>query len=81
MLAGKIVPVALGTVPVMLGQGNDSARAVERCPSVRDRAIALLLFYTGLRISECGDHPDSYVKRGLEKGRGSERDKTPKWKR
>jgi site-specific recombinase XerD len=28
-------------------------RAVERCPSVRDRAIALLLFYTGLRISEC----------------------------
>jgi len=28
-------------------------RAVERCASVRDRAIALLLFYTGLRISEC----------------------------
>lgn len=28
-------------------------RAVERCPSARDRAIALLLFYTGLRISEC----------------------------
>jgi len=28
-------------------------RAVERCSSVRDRAIALLLFYTGLRISEC----------------------------
>jgi len=28
-------------------------RAVERCPSVRDRAIALLLFYTGLRLSEC----------------------------
>ena len=28
-------------------------RAVERCTSVRDRAIALLLFYTGLRISEC----------------------------
>lgn len=26
MLAGKIVPVSLGTVPVMLGQGNDSAR-------------------------------------------------------
>jgi site-specific recombinase XerD len=23
------------------------------CSSVRDRAIALLLFYTGLRISEC----------------------------
>ncbi len=28
-------------------------RAVERCASVWDRAIALLLFYTGLRISEC----------------------------
>jgi integrase/recombinase XerC len=28
-------------------------RAVERCASARDRAIALLLFYTGLRISEC----------------------------
>ncbi len=27
-------------------------RAVERCASVRDRAIALLLFYTGLRIGE-----------------------------
>jgi site-specific recombinase XerD len=28
-------------------------RAVERCVSARDRAIALLLLYTGLRISEC----------------------------
>jgi len=28
-------------------------RAVERCPSVRDRAIALLLINTGLRIGEC----------------------------
>jgi integrase/recombinase XerC len=28
-------------------------RAVERCSSARDRAIVLLLFYTGLRISEC----------------------------
>ncbi len=28
-------------------------RAVERCPSVRDQAIAFLLFYTGLRIGEC----------------------------
>ncbi len=26
---------------------------MERCSSARDRAIALLLFYTGLRISEC----------------------------
>src|SRR5712692_699745 len=29
-------------------------RAVERHPSVRDRALAYLLFYTGLRLSECG---------------------------
>jgi len=28
-------------------------RAVERCPSARDRALAHLLFYTGLRIGEC----------------------------
>src|SRR5258708_25045486 len=28
-------------------------RAVERYSSVRDRALVLLLFYTGLRISEC----------------------------
>lgn len=28
-------------------------RAVERSPSIRDQAIASLLFYTGLRISEC----------------------------
>ena len=28
-------------------------RAVERCPSTRDRALAHLLFYTGLRVGEC----------------------------
>lgn len=28
-------------------------RAVERCPHVRDRAVAILLLYTGIRISEC----------------------------
>jgi integrase/recombinase XerC len=28
-------------------------RAVERCPSIRDRAVALLLFHTGLRVGEC----------------------------
>lgn len=28
-------------------------RAVERCPSIRDRAVALLLFFTGLRVGEC----------------------------
>lgn len=31
----------------------DFLRAVERCESVRDRAIAILLFYTGLRVGEC----------------------------
>jgi len=30
-------------------------RAVERARSARDRAIAHLLFYTGLRIGECAD--------------------------
>ena len=28
-------------------------RAVERCKSIRDRAVALLLFYTALRVGEC----------------------------
>lgn len=28
-------------------------RAVERCPSRRDQAVASLLFYTGLRVGEC----------------------------
>lgn len=28
-------------------------RAIERCDWVRDKAIALLLFYTGLRLGEC----------------------------
>ena len=28
-------------------------RAVERCTSIRDRALALLLFYTALRVGEC----------------------------
>jgi hypothetical protein len=28
-------------------------RAVERCTSIRDRAIAQLLFYTALRVGEC----------------------------
>src|SRR5438105_459933 len=46
-------------LPAQAPRALDSAeqkrflRAVERCSSVRDRAIALLLFYTGLRISEC----------------------------
>jgi site-specific recombinase XerD len=28
-------------------------RAVERCPLARDRAVSILLFYTGLRVGEC----------------------------
>jgi site-specific recombinase XerD len=32
---------------------KDFLRAVERCGSTRDQAIALLLFYTGLRVGEC----------------------------
>jgi integrase len=28
-------------------------RAVERCTSIRDRALALLLFYTAPRVGEC----------------------------
>lgn len=43
-------------------------RAVDRCPSVRDRAIALLLFYTGLRISECAALQLSDVRLSSRKG-------------
>jgi site-specific recombinase XerD len=43
-------------------------RAVERCVSVRDRAIALLLFYTGLRISECAALQLSDVRLSSRKG-------------
>jgi len=32
---------------------KDFLRAVERWGSIRDQAMALLLFYTGLRVSEC----------------------------
>lgn len=34
---------------------RDFLRAVERCRRPRDRAIATLLFCTGIRIGECGD--------------------------
>ena len=44
-------------------------RAVERCPSVRDRAVALLLFYTGLRIGECETLDQSDVLLSARKGR------------
>src|SRR5439155_8966928 len=43
-------------------------RAVERCASVRDRAIALLLFYTGLRISECAALTTDDVRLSSRKG-------------
>ena len=43
-------------------------RAVERCPSARDRAIALLLFYTGLRISECAALTLADVRLSARKG-------------
>jgi site-specific recombinase XerD len=43
-------------------------RAVERCSSVRDRAIALLLFYTGLRISECAALTADDVRLSSRKG-------------
>ena len=43
-------------------------RAVERCPSPRDRAVALLLFYTGLRISECAALDLDDVPRSERKG-------------
>src|SRR5574340_720189 len=32
---------------------QDFLRAVERCSSARDRAVAILLFFTGLRVGEC----------------------------
>lgn len=32
---------------------KDFLRAIERCKSARDRALATLLLYTGIRISEC----------------------------
>src|SRR5207253_4774465 len=43
-------------------------RAVERCSSARDRALALLLFYMGLRISECAALQLSDVRLSSRKG-------------
>lgn len=43
-------------------------RAVERCSFARDRAIALLLFYTGLRISECASLTIDDVRLSSRKG-------------
>jgi site-specific recombinase XerD len=44
-------------------------RAVERCLSVRDRAVALLLFYTGLRVSECSALDKDDVVMSARKGK------------
>lgn len=44
-------------------------RAVERCPSARDRAVALLLFYTGIRIGECAVLDEEDVLVSARKGK------------
>ena len=44
-------------------------RAVERCTSVRDRALALLLFYTALRIGECASLDTDVVALSARKGK------------
>jgi site-specific recombinase XerD len=44
-------------------------RAVERCTSVRDRALAVLLFYTALRISECASLDTDDVALSARKGK------------
>jgi site-specific recombinase XerD len=46
-------------------------RAVERCTSIRDRAIALLLFYTALRIGECASLDADDVALSARKGKVS----------
>jgi integrase/recombinase XerC len=43
-------------------------RTVERCPSTRDRAIAILLFYTGLRLGECAGLDVDDVRISARKG-------------
>ncbi len=43
-------------------------RAVERCPKVRDKAVALLLLYTGLRVSECAALNQSDILISARKG-------------
>ena len=44
-------------------------RAVERCESDRDRAVALLLFYTGLRVGECSALDEDDVVMSARKGK------------
>jgi integrase/recombinase XerC len=43
-------------------------RAVERCESARDQAVALLLFYTGLRVGECSSLDEDDVVMSARKG-------------
>ena len=53
-VAGEDLPAS---APRALGEGEQRAflRAVETCPSARDRALATVLFYTGVRLSELAD--------------------------
>ena len=44
-------------------------RAVERCTSIRDRAIALLLFYTALRVGECASLDTNDIALSARKGK------------
>ena len=43
-------------------------RAIERCPSTRDQAIAVLLFYTGIRLGECANLDMDDVRISARKG-------------
>jgi integrase/recombinase XerC len=43
-------------------------RAVERCPSIRDQALARLFFYTGLRLGEVAALDDDDVRLSARKG-------------
>ena len=45
------------------------ANTGERCASVRDRALALLLFYTALRIGECASLDTDDVALSARKGK------------
>jgi site-specific recombinase XerD len=44
-------------------------RAVERCMSIRDRAIAMLLFYTALRVGECASLNTDDIALSARKGK------------
>lgn len=47
---------------------KDFLRAIERCPSARDRALATLLLNTGIRISECAALNDDDILISERKG-------------